>query len=582
MSSGRPVTAANAAGGMARPMSSRLAAPGTARPGTGLRGVIGAAAAVQRMPAVTSHGVPATSHGQAGGGAGRAVQDRNFYLGQVRAKMAELGTEVEAMRREIQQIEQDQRETAALQRRQTELQEEVARLQGQLADHNVLLDKIRATPDLAAADLRAESSRLAGVNEVDRGRCDEVFGERSERERECAEAEKETAELRERFQAEIGKMSEERRKAYFELKQQNEEAIGKVRASRAELDALRGETGRLEARMKGDANRQKALGLYEEIHKLRKKKDQLAADLAAPQLSIPEERERLMQHIKLVNQAIAQTTRQIAETEQEKEQLRAQMAQMDAEMRETPENRERRKKLGEARQKDREMTEFLDRAPAARQELAQQKARLEWTILELLQHLSKRALQASAAPEAEKQREIHESLEAKTGQVAQGEQTYEKLQQVLEQRKDELKKMETMDEKLSAEIKATREHTEKMQSELEEFAGAGALREDMERRRERLAKDKQWMVHQREVIGQEANVAESRADEANKRCTEDETHAQLDVLEKQLRHQEQNLFQLRTFVESKSAECDYKPVAADATQLATEINEALCRSATAF
>jgi intraflagellar transport protein 74 len=170
----------------------------------------------------------------------------------------------------------------------------------------------------------------------------------------------------------------------------------------------------------------------------------------------------------------------------------------------------------------------------------------------------------------------------KEGQVAQGEQTFEKLQQVLEQRKAEMAKMETMEEKLSAEIATTRERTEKMQQELEEFAGAGALREGMEKRRERLAKDKQWMVHQRDVIAQEANIAESMVDEANKKCSDDETHAQLEVLEKQLRHQEQNLFQLRTYIESKTAECDYKPTATDVSQLTTDINDALCKAVTTF
>lgn len=567
--------------GMARPMSSRLGAvPQTGvRPGTGMRMGIGVGgAAVQRMPAVTSHGVPSTSHGgaAAGGGLGRAVQDRSFYTGQLRAKIAELVSEMDSMRREIAQVEQDQREAASLQRRQGELRDEVGRLQGQLADHNVLLDKLRTTPDLATGDMAGEASRLAEQNDADRGRCDAIFAERAQRERETAEAERQTAELRERFQQEIGRMSEEQRAAYYALKQANEEALGGLRTGRAQLDAVRAEAGQLEARMKGDVNRQKALGLYEEIHRLRKKRDQLAADLNQPQLSIAEERDQLLQHIKLVNQAIAAITRQIADTEQEATSLREQMAQMDEELHETPENAERRKKLAEARARDKEMTEFLARAPTMRQELAQQKARLEWTILALLEHLSRRA------PEASRAREVHESLEAKVGQVANGEQTQEKLQEVLEQRRAELAKMDSMEEKLAAEIQSTRERTEQMQQELEVFSGAAALREDIERKRERLAQDKAWMVRQKEVMAHEASAIEAAAEDAGHRCSSDETHAQLEVLERQLRHQEQQLFQLREYVESKSSEVDYKPVAADVAALVTELNQTLVQTSTAF
>lgn len=58
-------------------------------------------------------------------------------------------------------------------------------------------------------------------------------------------------------------------------------------------------------------------GIYEELYKLRKRKQSLQEEAATAQYSIPEERERLVQQIKLLNQSKAAIQATISEQEQE-------------------------------------------------------------------------------------------------------------------------------------------------------------------------------------------------------------------------------------------------------------------------
>eukprot|EP00727_Mastigamoeba_balamuthi_P012130 m51a1_g754 putative intraflagellar transport 74 homolog (580) ;mRNA; r:528770-530640 len=551
--------------------------PSNSRPGTASMRAGLVTGSVARKPAVSSHGVPSSSYGAQA--PGRAVQDRNFYLGQVRAKMAELQSEMDAMNREIDHIGAEQRDFQGLQRRHAAIQDEVARQQQQLTDHNVLLDKLRTTPDITAADLRAEASRLAQANEVDRQKADLIFAERTKKEREIAEAERRIQQLREAFQQELGRMGEERRNAYFTMKQENEELKAQVRQRRGELDALTNEAARLEAQMKGDTNRQKALGLYEEMHKLRKKREQLMTELNASQLSIPEERERLLQHIKLTNQAIASISRSIADTEAETAQLRQQMEQMEVEMRESTDNREKREKLAEAQKKEAEFAEFLEKAPAQRQELSQQKTKIELTILALLEHISKRLVNKGAAPASEKAKEMQDDLVTKEVQVKDGEVTQEKLQQVLEQRRAELEKMENMDQKITAEIESFKERTVKLQQELQDFAMVGKIREEIDKKKKRLDEDKVWVAGQKEIVGIEAGLVESDLDQLTKQINETQSVQQLEIAEKQLRQLESTLFTIREYVESRRSESDYKPILADVVALVADINKLVCDGA---
>lgn len=87
------------------------------------------------------------------------------------------------------------------------------------------------------------------------------------------------------------------------------------------------------------------------------------------------------------------------------------------------------------------------------------------------------------------------------------------------------------------------------------------------------------MVNQKEILSQETAIFESDLENLDKQIKANDLAQQLDILEKKMREQEQNLFTLQEFVANAEAEMDYQPMVADVIMLATDLNAKCCEAA---
>ncbi len=74
-------------------------------------------------------------------------------------------------------------------------------------------------------------------------------------------------------------------------------------------------------------------------------------------------------------------------------------------------------------------------------------------------------------------------------------------------------------------------------------------------------------------MGQQNQLLSTDNDAKEKQLHENEIHTQLEVLEKSLRHYQQNNFHMREFIAMKGQEGDYKSMAKDCQQLLTDLNK---------
>lgn len=153
-----------------RPGSGRLntgAVPGTGmRPGSGRRppgtsrlrtGVVGtpsgagtqAAQGVALNASINVTDRPMTGQGVMGmrtaGGGGRLVEDTSYYVGLLRRKMTEVNRETQRLKDELDQSSKDSSQTTALEQKYDKLLKQKELLEGQLADYNLAMDKVRAS-----------------------------------------------------------------------------------------------------------------------------------------------------------------------------------------------------------------------------------------------------------------------------------------------------------------------------------------------------------------------------------------------------------------------------------------------------
>ena len=75
-------------------------------------------------------------------GTGRLVEDNSYYIGLLRKKITDVCTETRKLRTEIEQQSKDNSSYTQLEKKYETLSKEKERLEGQLADYNLAMDKV--------------------------------------------------------------------------------------------------------------------------------------------------------------------------------------------------------------------------------------------------------------------------------------------------------------------------------------------------------------------------------------------------------------------------------------------------------
>jgi hypothetical protein len=75
-------------------------------------------------------------------GTGRLVEDNSYYIGLLRKKITDVGTETRKLRTEIDQQSKDNSAYTQLEKKYETLSKEKEKLEGQLADYNLAMDKV--------------------------------------------------------------------------------------------------------------------------------------------------------------------------------------------------------------------------------------------------------------------------------------------------------------------------------------------------------------------------------------------------------------------------------------------------------
>ena len=79
-----------------------------------------------------------------GGNTGRLVQDSAYFVGLLRKKINDVNTESMRLRQEMDQQSRDNSQYVQLEKRYENLVKNKETLEGQLADYNLALDKVKS------------------------------------------------------------------------------------------------------------------------------------------------------------------------------------------------------------------------------------------------------------------------------------------------------------------------------------------------------------------------------------------------------------------------------------------------------
>ncbi|XP_018412040.1 PREDICTED: intraflagellar transport protein 74 homolog [Nanorana parkeri] len=548
--------------------------PGTARPGTrggpqGASGVLSAQIRVADRP-VTQQGLSGMKTGMKG--PQRQIMDKSYFLGLLRSKVNELTTEMTKLKKEIDTYNQENSVYLSYEKRAEALAIEIKEQQGQLADYNMLVDKLNTNTDME--EVLNEYNMLKSQNDRESQSIDIIFTERQAKEDLIRGVEEDIEREKRAAENIIKNMSEEKQAVYFSTKAKNEQLLKELEIQQEELDSLAEKEAALEAEIAHSHIKQEAVLLYEKLHNLEARRDQAIAEdkgMGTPQ----EEREKLLKQVKEDNQEIASMERQLTDIKERAKQLSEELGRLDMDLEEH--QGEKKQKYKELKKKEENLDNFFSTFEENKNQEMERKSEIETNIVTLLEHSSRnlnRMKQISSVT-AQELRIMQEDLSFKETEMHKSQSTSKNLTGESQRLQQDLQKVEQLESKINSELTSLKEKIQQMSEGLKTYSDLDALRASAEEKKKKLQEDRIILNKRRDTF-KKINVQQNSENEKLKSQLQDnETHSQLTNLERKWQQHEQNNFVMKEFIATKSQESDYKQVMKNVTKQIAEYNKVL-------
>jgi len=505
-------------------------------------------------------------------GPGRQVQDKSYFLTELRHKKQELSKVLESMNFEIDKMSSDAKLHAQLDRKHGTLSTEVRALQGELADYNIILDKVgTATPP---EEIQQQYMMLKQHNDGERKKVDAVFTERSTWEQRTKDVDHQVLNYQRGLEEKLNELPPAKREQYFELQGENDELLKTIEGLERELEDLAHTANSMEVELASNNIKQRALSLSEQIRGLQDRKFELEAEESKLSLSPEEQREQMKLRIRADNEEIAAAEQQIKMLQ---EQIRKHEARNGAGVKvELPDaggGVDTQEKYEQLLRQEQELGDFLDHYDSNKYKVHSEISQRKETITALLERISKGLTLQGNLPSQRRFREMQDELEYKKVQMENAQTTQTRLQQELDLRKSELEKINTLEDKIKLELSSLNTKIETMQEELVTFTRLDLLKEQSIDKKHKLEAARVRLSRTRDSTRQQVAEKSQMYKTRRNQLQENELYIALEKLEVKMRSLEQNIFTMQDYVKAKEAENNYKPQLDEVADICEVLNQ---------
>ncbi|XP_006269048.1 intraflagellar transport protein 74 homolog isoform X1 [Alligator mississippiensis] len=548
--------------------------PGTPRPGTragpmGTGGVLSSQIKVADRP-VTQQGLSGMKTGMKG--PQRQIMDKSYYLGLLRSKISELTTEINKLQKEIEMYNQENSVYLSYEKRAEALAGEIKEFQGQLADYNMLVDKLNTNTDME--EVMNDYNTLKTQNDLESQSMDIIFTERQAKEKLIQGVEEDIEREKQVADDIIKNMSQEDQAKYMEMKATNRKLLQELDAQQQELDAYNMKEESLRAEIAHSQIKQEAVQLYQKLHGLEEHRDQMVAEdrsMGSPQ----EERERLLKQVKEDNQEIASMERQLTEIKEKINHFNEVIQRLDMDLEEHQE--EKNLKYKELKKREESMDNFLESFEKMKNQELERKMQIETNIVALLEHSSRNVnrMKQISSVTTEELKIMQEDLSFKSNEMQKSQSTAKNLSTESQRLQMDLQKMDLLEGKMVDELASLKDKIEQMTKDLEIYNNLPALKASGEEKKKKLQEEKEILTKRRNAFKKIMEQLNTEYEALKKQLQENETHSQLTNLERKWQHHEQNNFVMKEFIATKSQESNYQPIKKNVSKQIADYNKTL-------
>eukprot|EP00041_Stephanoeca_diplocostata_P015008 m.283840 g.283840 ORF g.283840 m.283840 type:complete len:601 (+) comp19890_c0_seq2:175-1977(+) len=560
-----------AAGG--RVMTGRMPT-GAMRPGT-RGGVVGGGAALG-AGAVRIQERPMTQAGLAGKSApktsyGRTVQDESYFVGALRGKISELSAEITKLRREVAAHERDQGSYQSYEKRAETLAAEIKTSQGELADLNLMSDQLDHHVDVS--EVLAEMEDLKAKNDRESTEIDEIFAARSKVDANTKRVEGEIADERAKKDGLVKDLNPEQLQQYTSMQEENTRMSAEIDRMTHELEELNARSAEFETELQQNPIKREAIKLHEQIATMEAKQASIRKEIDADKETSPEEqRQRLLETVRSDNQEIAGINHRINEVTMHISELETEIADLDNGDDGDDKMDERKEKYNELVQREKDMVSYLETFDDNYQEELTRMDASETRIVELMAKISQDAERSGQLPSAEDVVSDQKHLQVKKNELDKAEMTAKSLDVKRTRLQQDHARFDQLEDKINKELAELREKIKTMTEGLELYDDIAGLRESKEAYKKRLLADKKILMMRREITKRSISEKAAKYDKAKSDMAANETHSQLQVLEKKWQQHSKTNHAMQHFIRTKQMESHYKPFVQKVNTLLKEYN----------
>ena len=520
---------------------------------------------------------PVTQHGLTGiktasQGPGRIVYDKSYYLGILRQKNTELREEVDNFDREMDEISRSSNMFRNLEKQKDSLIKEVRNLEGELADYNLTLDKQRA--ETQAEEVLSTYEYMKSQNQRQREQLDSLFLERKNIEDEIARAEMEIQSINSRAEERLNELDADERQEYIQLQNENRSLEDEIQNKKAILDNVNQRLAAADSRLRTDVLKQKAHHLREQRQNLVRRKEDLEVQTNELNLSFPEARERLLARVKADNTVIKDTENRAKEVEKAISSYKKQIEEMDNDLKNSDDNQMEKYEI--LAQRDKAMTDFIDSFESTKKGELDMIKNLEDNISQMLEQIATILDRKENLPDQSQVKDWKSEYTYKKEQTTNAAVTMERLKKELEERQSDLEKVKSLDERLPQQLKAVKDKIKTMEDEIQnKYNNVDTMRVSAQQELRQLNQEKENLQQKKEKLSQEIRSSNLKYESKKRQLEDSSVYKELKDQEQKMTLNEQTLYGLKSYIDSKGAETNYQAIMQDCYNLVHDINSFL-------
>lgn len=509
-------------------------------------------------------------------GPGRQVVDASYYVSKLRQKTTELQTEIDRMKAEEEKYHSDTTTYQQYERKYATLMKEVRKLEGQLADYNLAMDKSRTSTD--PREINHYFNSLKARNQHESEEIDNIFVRRQERDAQTQGIEQELERLQQVASNKMNSLPQHQQEKYRRLVEENRALMNDIRVKQGDLERLNQEIEDAETELRRDPYRDDYARLEKMLARVERERTELDAEAKETSLDPAEARERLLARAREDNARLMDLSSQLERTTATVAEKRSVLADLEQDLEERKGDSGDSKKYEVLYQRDKEMTEFIESFDSTKARAVEEQKQAQRQITALLEHISKGLERQHNMPSKQRVSAMNEDLSFRKRVMESAQTTHQRLLQELAKRNSELEKLETLDSKIGVELKSLNDKINHMNTTMPEYTDIDSLRAKHEEAKRQLTRTKASYLRRRDLIRQQVRQLSAAYERKKSLLADNNTAKTLQSLEQRLANYEQKIFQLREYINTKGKETEHASIAENCRQLTDDINAQIVRA----